>query len=158
MWPRDSGGTQVHVGAIWGWRTIAPGGPFAAVNGHPLSYSQATSTGWKKIMVLMTDGEEEAFTGSNMTGMGQLNDGKIDTTSASTAITNLGTRLSTVCTNMANDGIIIYTIGLGSGGSSNTQLQSCPANGGFFSAATTSNIASIFQQIAASIIHLRLTQ
>jgi hypothetical protein len=54
--------------------------------------------------------------------------------------------------------IIIYTVGLGSGGSSNAQLQSCPANGGFYSSATTSNLDNVFQSIAASIIHLRLTQ
>jgi Flp pilus assembly protein TadG len=158
MWPRDSGGTQVHVGAIWGWRTIAPGGPFAANNGHPLSYSDANTLGWKKIMVLMTDGTEEAFAAPNMTGTGQLTDGKLGTTNASTAINTLGSRLATTCTNMANDGIIIYTIGLGSGGANNDQLQSCPANGGFFSAATTSNLDSVFQNIAASIIHLRLTE
>ena len=47
MWPRDSGGTQVHIGMTWGWRTLSPTGPFTAVNGHPLSYSDATTTGWK---------------------------------------------------------------------------------------------------------------
>src|SRR5271166_2914581 len=44
MWPRDSGGTQVHIGMIWGWRALSSNGPFTAVNGHPLSYSDATTT------------------------------------------------------------------------------------------------------------------
>jgi hypothetical protein len=48
MWPRDAGGTQVHIGMVWGWRTLSPTGPFAANNGHPLSYSDTTTTGWKK--------------------------------------------------------------------------------------------------------------
>jgi Flp pilus assembly protein TadG len=158
MWPRSSGGTQVHVGAIWGWRVLSPNTPFALNNGHPLSYAEANSTGWKKIMVLMTDGTEEAFSPPNLTGTGELTDGKLDTTNPSTAINTLGSRLATICSNMANDGIIIYTIGLGSGGSSNTQLEACPANGGFFSSATTSNLDTIFQNIAASIVHLRLTE
>jgi Flp pilus assembly protein TadG len=158
MWPRDAGGTQVHIGMTWGWRTLSTTGPFTAVNGHPLSYTDATTTGWKKVVVLMTDGEEEWPATDNMTGLGQIGDGKIGTTNTSTAVTNLGTRLSTVCTNMASDNIIIYTIGLGNGGSSNTALQNCAANGGFFEAATPSNLTSVFNDIAKSMIALRLAQ
>jgi hypothetical protein len=158
MWPRDSGGTQVHIGMTWGWRSLSPTGPFTAVNGHPLSYTDATTTGWKKVVVLMTDGEEEWPATDNMTGLGQIADGKIGTTSTSTAVTNLGTRLSSVCTNMAADNVIIYTIGLGSGGSSNTALRNCAANGGFYEAATPSNLASVFNNIAKSMIALRLAQ
>lgn len=158
MWPRDAGGTQVHIGMIWGWRTLSPNGPFTANNGHPLSYTDATTTGWKKVVVLMTDGTEEWPSTDNMTGLGQIDDGKIGTTNTSTAVTNLGTRLSSVCTNMAADNVIIYTIGLGSDGASNTPLQSCAANGGFFSSATTSNLSSVFNNIAKSMIALRLAQ
>jgi len=158
MWPRDAGGTQVHIGMIWGWRALSSNGPFTANNGHPLSYSNATTTGWKKVVVLMTDGTEEWPSTDNMTGLGQIADGKIGTTSTSTAVTNLGTRLSSVCTNMAADNIIIYTIGLGSDGASNTALQNCAANGGFFSSATTSSLSSVFNNIAKSMIALRLAQ
>jgi Flp pilus assembly protein TadG len=158
MWPRDAGGTQVHIGMTWGWRTLSTTGPFTAVNGHPLSYTDATTTGWKKVVVLMTDGEEEWPATDNMTGLGQIDDGKIGTTNTSTAVTNLGTRLSTVCTNMASDNIIIYSIGLGNGGSSNTALQNCAANGGFYEAATPSNLTSVFNNIAKSMIALRLAQ
>ena len=116
----------------WGWRALSPTGPFTAVNGHPLSYSDATTTGWKKVVVLMTDGQEEWPATANMTGLGQIADGKIGTTSStSTAVTNLGTRLASVCSNMAAQGYLIYTIGLGNDGSSNTELQNCAANGGF---------------------------
>src|SRR5439155_19227655 len=121
MWTRDAGGTQVHIGMTWGWRTLSPTGPFTAVNGHPLSYSATTTTGWKKVVVLMTDGEEEWPATANMTGLGQIADGKIGTTSTSTAVTNLNSRLTSVCSNMAAQGYIIYAIGLGPGGSSNTQ-------------------------------------
>ncbi len=159
MWPRDSGGTQVHIGMTWGWRTLSPNGPFAANNGHPLSYSSASTEGWKKVVVLMTDGEEEWPATDNMTGLGQIADGKVGTASStSTAVTNLGTRLSSVCTNMAADNFTIYTIGLGNGGSNNTQLQNCAANGGFFEAATPSNLQKVFNDIAKSLIALRLSQ
>ena len=161
MWPRDAGGTQVHIGMIWGWRALSPNGPFTAVNGHPLSYSNASSTGWKKVVVLMTDGTEEWPATDNMTGLGQLADGKIGTSSSTgTAQTNLGTRLADVCSNMAASGnFVIYTIGLGSDGSSNTDLQNCPGNtGGFFTAATTGNLQAVFQNVAKSLLSLRLTQ
>ena len=84
MWVRDAGGTQVHVGMAWGWRSLSPTGPFTAVNGHPLSYSNATTTGWKKVVVLMTDGQEQWPATANMTGLGQIADGKIGTTSSTT--------------------------------------------------------------------------
>jgi hypothetical protein len=142
----------------WGWRTLSSTGPFASNNGHPLSYTDASNTGWKKVVVLMTDGEEEWPASDNLTGLGQIADGKIGTTSTSTAVTNLGTRLSSVCTNMAADNIIIYTIGLGSGGSSNSALQSCPANGGFYSSAGTNNLTAVFNNIAKSMLALRLAQ
>ena len=160
MWPRDAGGTQVHIGMIWGWRALSSNGPFAANNGHPLSYSNASSTGWKKVVVLMTDGTEEWPSADNITGLGQIADGKIGTTSTGTAVTNLNTRLADVCSNMAASGnFVIYTIGLGTDGASNTDLQNCPGNtGGYFEAATTSNLQTVFQDIAKSLLALRLTQ
>jgi len=168
LWPRDSGGTQVHVGMIWGWRVLSPNGPFTANNGHPLAYDTAQDTGWKKIIVLMTDGTEEwpSFSSTdNLTGLGQIADGKIGTTSATTAVTNLNTRLQSVCTNLlastATNGkpnYMVYTIGLGSDGQSNTQLQNCAGNGGFYSAATAANLTTVFQNIANSIVHLRLSR
>jgi hypothetical protein len=107
----------------------------------------------------MTDGLEEWPATDNMTGLGQLADGKIGTSSStSTAVTNLGTRLASVCTNMAAQGYVIYTIGLGNYGSTNSALQSCAANGGFFEAATPSNLQKVFNDIAQALIALRLTQ
>jgi hypothetical protein len=159
MWVRDSGGTQVHIGMDWGWRTLSPTGPFTAVNGHPLSYTDATATGWKKVVVLMTDGHEQWPATANMTGLGQIADGKIGTTSnTTTAESNLDTRLASVCTNMAAQGYVVYTIGLGNNGATNTELQNCAVNGGFFEAATPSNLNKVFNDIAQALIALRLSQ
>lgn len=160
MWPREEGGTQVHIGMIWGWRALSPNGPFTKVNNHPLDYATQASSGWKKIVVLMTDGAEEWPVSISMTGLGQLADGKIGTTSTTTAASNLDTRLANVCSNMAASGnFVIYTIGLGSDGASNAQLQSCPGNtGGFFEAATPSNLTKVFDDIAKSMLSLQLTK
>lgn len=48
-----SGGTNIHEGAAWGFRTLSPGEPFP--EGNP--YQEATS----KIMIVMTDGENTAY-------------------------------------------------------------------------------------------------
>ena len=163
MWPRDAGGTQVHIGMIWGWRVLSPNGPFAANNGHPLSYSDATTTGWKKAVVLMTDGER------GMAGTDQYDWPRPDRRRQdrhdqqhATAVTNLDTRLASVCSNMAASGdYIIYTIGLGTDGAAATpQLQNCAttSNGGFFEAATPGSLQKVFNDIAKSLIALRLTQ
>jgi Flp pilus assembly protein TadG len=165
LWPKDSAGTQVSIGLIWGWRVLSPNTPFALNDSHPFSYSQANSYGWKKIIVLMTDGTEEWPLSYEDTGLGALSEGKLGTTSSTgTAETNESTRLQTVCNNIkasntgGNSNFIVYTIGLGTDGASNTTLQNCAGNGGFFSAATPTNLATVFQNVAASIIHLRLTQ
>ena len=163
IWPRDAGGTQVHIGAIWAWRVLSPNGPFTpTATGHPLSYTDASSRAWKKVMVLMTDGLEEWPSSSQLTGLGYLSDGKIGTTtSTTTATTNLDARLQSVCANMAAKGILIYTIGLGKDGNegaNNATLQSCPANGGFFVAADPTTLNAAFAQIASSLLTLRLSQ
>jgi hypothetical protein len=48
-----SGGTNIHEGTAWGFRTLSPGEPFP--EGNP--YEEATS----KIMIVMTDGENTAY-------------------------------------------------------------------------------------------------
>lgn len=60
----------------------------------------------------------------------------------------------------ASGDFIIYTIGLGTDGASNTALQNCAttSNGGFFEAATTGNLQTVFQDIAKSLLALRLTE
>jgi Flp pilus assembly protein TadG len=169
MWPRDAGGTQVGIGMIWGWRVLSANGPFPPNNGHPLTYAQESSQVWKKVVVLMTDGTEEWPSADQLTGEGFLQDGKLNTTNnTNTAITSIDNRLASVCTNMALTGnYVIYTIGLGSDGQQNTQLQTCATgqgniagvnNGGFFTPATPANLTAAFQSIAQSILTLRLSQ
>lgn len=159
MWPRDRGGTQVHVGMIWGWRAVSPNTPFnIGADYIPTAYHTA---GWKKVVILETDGTEEWPDTNQYTGLGPLADGKINTSNnTATAQTNLDTRLQNVCTNMKNDGIIIYTIALGSDGANNTTLtQRCPANGGFSVTATNpAGLQAAFDEIAKSLMALRLTQ
>jgi Flp pilus assembly protein TadG len=165
MWPRDAGGTAVNVGMIWGWRTLSPTGPFPANNGHPMTYANANTLGWKKVVVLMTDGTEEWPDANGYTGYGLLYEGKVGTTSNTTTAQNTyDSRLQAICAApsgaMQNGNFIIYTIGLGSDGASNTTLQQCAttSNGGFFTAADTGNLQAVFNNVAQALIALRLSQ
>jgi Flp pilus assembly protein TadG len=160
MWPRDAGGTQVPVGMIWGWRMLSTNGPFPSNNGHPLSYANQATLAWKKAVILMTDGTEEWPSTQQDTGLSYIGDGKIGTTNnTNTAQNNINTRLATLCNNMqASGNFVIYTIGLGSDGASNTQLQQCATSDGGFYAATPSNLNTVFQSIANSLLTLRLSQ
>jgi Flp pilus assembly protein TadG len=174
LWPKDSAGTQVAIGLIWGWRVLSPSTPFPLSDDHPYSYSQTNADGWKKIIVLMTDGTEEWPTTFEDTGLGTLSEGKLGTTSTTNCIpsstgcsteeSNENTRLQTLCDNIkasSYSGVsnyTIYTIGLGSDGASNTTLQNCATKSTYFYPATPTNLATVFQDIAASIVQLRLTQ
>jgi hypothetical protein len=142
---------------------LSANGPFAANNGHPLSYANQATLVWKKAIILMTDGQEEWPDARQDTGLSYIFDGKAGTTSSTgTAVTNLNARLKAVCDNMkASNNFVIYTVGLGSAGATNTELQNCATtnNGGFFVAATsTSALNAGFQQIAKSLLTLRLSQ
>jgi Flp pilus assembly protein TadG len=148
----DAGGTQIHIGMIWGWRMVSPNPPFS--DGHAYN-----TPGWIKAVVLETDGQNELPDSLQLTGLSYLGDGKFGSTNSGTGLTNLNTRLTNVCQNMLNAGIVIYTIGLGATGSSNVALQNCAGNGGkFYGAPTGADLAAAFQSIAVSLNNLRLSK
>jgi uncharacterized protein YegL len=150
----------VPIGMIWGWRMLSANGPFPQNNGHPLTYANQATLAWKKAVILMTDGTEEWPSTQQDTGLSYISDGKIGTTNnTNTAQNNINTRLTTLCNNMkATGNFVIYTIGLGSDGASNTQLQQCATSTGGFYVATPSNLNTVFQSIANSLLTLRLSQ
>jgi hypothetical protein len=148
---RANSGTMIHVGMIWGWRAISPNPPFS--DGRPYN-----SNGWVKAVVLETDGINDVGSSPDFTGLGVLSSGKMGSTNLNTALSNLNGRLTDVCTAMAADGIVIYTVGLGQG-ATNTQLAACAANGGqFYAAPTSADLTSAFQAIANSLNNLRLSK
>ncbi len=155
----DAGGTQIHIGMIWGWRALSPNPPFS--DGLPYK-----TPGWIKAVVLETDGQNELPDANHLTGLSFLADGKFGTTvgctsssCVSTGLSHLDARLQKVCQNMLAQGIVIYTIGLGNTGANNTTLQNCAGNGGkFYAAPTGADLATAFAQIANSLNNLRLSK
>ncbi|MEQ8666816.1 MAG: pilus assembly protein [Rhodospirillales bacterium] len=99
-----NGGTHINWGAIWDWRTISPTEPFT----EGAAYGTADNT---KAVIILTDGANTAYSfvydafgypSDELLGAG------IDT--ASEVEDEIDDRLETICTNMKNAGIVVYTI------------------------------------------------
>ena len=162
----DASGTQIHIGMIWGWRVLSPNPPFSDTQPYAPSGTTLNANGWIKAVVLETDGENELPDAKHLTGLSFLADGKFGTTvgctsssCVNTGLSHLDTRLQKVCQNMLAQGIVIYTIGLGSTAASNTTLQNCAGNGGkFYAAPTGADLSAAFSAIATSLNNLRLSK
>lgn len=137
------GGTNIHMGTVWGFRALSPTAPFT--EGGP--YDQATS----KVMIIMTDGENTAynFCGGTQGSLNgncyhsaygfQYNSNNTSTVSTSggniarmgnpsnvpnsTLVSEMNQRTLDSCANAKAAGISIYTIGL----ATDTVVQSTPA-------------------------------
>lgn len=180
-----NGNTIIPVGMSWGWYLLSPKwqgawGSGMTSNGLPKSYN---TTGNIKAMVFMTDGYNYFFPGA-YTSYKTLLDGELEGTNPSAsnygkkiydeagAEAELDYRTKTICTNMKNDNIIIYTVGFGQTDNVHAMaptgvtpdvdgplLQSCATDASkYFFATSTADINTDFEQIAASLSNLRVQQ
>ncbi len=175
------GNTQINTGLAWGFRMLSPkwrglwGGEMDT-NNLPLDYH---TTLMNKVVILMTDGDNTLtgasgsstsishpgsysaygypdqnimnVSGGECTSGGNCNAGQ----------TEFNNRTLTVCSAMKAQGVIIYTIALGSSVSSTGQtlLRSCATSPSYyFLSPTTNTLTSIFQQIGDSLANLRVSQ
>ncbi len=155
------GNTHINYGAVWGWRLLSPkwrgvwGGDMTTYK-LPLDYA---TPHMNKAAVIMTDGEN-TMSSSVYTAYGWLDDKKLGTSNASSAVTELNNRLSKVCTAMKNAGVIIYTIAF-NGPDTATQnlMKGCASQNAFyFNSPTTAALQSAFKQIGDSLSNLRVSR
>jgi Flp pilus assembly protein TadG len=155
-----NGNTHVVLGATWGWRVLSPGAPYT----EGVAYSDSST---KKILVLMTDGENtvaganNSLNKSQYSAFGYLTEGRLGTTSSTTtAEATLDTMLSTACTNIKAQGIIVYTIGFTITTTNVLNLlrncASSPSN--YYNAQDGTALASAFAAIANDISNLRVSK
>lgn len=104
------GGTNLHEGVMWGWRTLSPEPPFT--EGRPYSDMQN-----RKIIVLMTDGANDIIGLPNMNGSfyspyGYAAAGRLGTTSSNKAdlVAKMNEKTLAACANAKALGIQIYTV------------------------------------------------
>ena len=159
-----TGGTHIPIGLVWGWRLLDQGwrglwGGTMDSNGLPLNYNTPLML---KSVVLMTDGLNTMYTDSqDRTAYGYLSQGRLGTTSdIALAQTNLDSKLSTICTAMKAQGIIIYTV-LYNVNNANTEtlLRNCASQPDYyFKAPDNATLQSAFQAIGASLANLRISK
>lgn len=158
-----SGNTNIPEGVAWGWRTLSPGTPFT----EGRNYDDKDN---KKIMIVMTDGENTYTSSSNhnksrygalgyakpyVGGTGRLG----ATYSSSAYVTTMNNRLTTVCANAKAEGIKIYTVAFRLESNPTTQalLKACASEtGDYFAASDGATLIETFQNIGREISKLRI--
>lgn len=156
-----AGNTHIDLGAVWGWRMLSPrwrglwGGEMDT-NSLPLDYNTPKMN---KAAIIMTDGDN-TIDNSTRGAYWYLSNGKLGTTNQANAETQLDTRLSTVCTRMKNNNIIVYTISFGTvSGSSQTMLRNCASQSDFyFPSPDAATLNNAFKAIGDSLASLRVSK
>lgn len=161
-----SGNTNIPIGMSWGWNTLAPHAPFA--DGVPYN-----EKGHKKVLVLMTDGENtmdqrDTPNDGNYAGTGYIWQGRVlkangaplqqGATSAERTAA-LDSRLALVCENMKAKGIEIYTIRVEVDTGSSALLKTCAtADDYYYDVKSSSTLTTVFESIAGQIAALHLSR
>lgn len=156
-----NGNTHIGLGAVWGWRMLSPrwrglwGGEMDT-NNLPLNYNTPKMN---KAAIIMTDGDN-TIDNSSHGAYWYLSNGKLGTTNSTTAVTQLNTRLSNVCTAMKNNNIIVYTISFGTVNSTSaTMLRNCATQSDFyFPSPDSTTLQAAFQAIGDSLANLRVSK
>jgi Flp pilus assembly protein TadG len=168
--PSSRGGTMGNIGLQAGWMTISPrwrglwgtsAWGTATPAGLPLDYPGPRSS-MTKVIVMMTDGDNSWFDYNrppsfDYTGYGRLSEGRLGTTSGGDATAQINQRMMALCTNIKAQGIVLYTITLGTAGATQSLYRNCatsPAH--YFHAPSAAQLRGSFQEIGSQLSNLRL--
>lgn len=160
------GNTDIPAGLAWGWNVVSPVGPFG--DGKPYKDGE-----WTKIVVLMTDGNNENNAGnaedeSFYSGVGYMWQGRMGETSGSKSKrTELrDQRLAAMCSNLKAagktkaedpDNVVVYTIRVEVKNGSSDVLKNCASDESkFFDVQNVNKLVSVFNEIGGSIQKLRI--
>jgi Flp pilus assembly protein TadG len=134
------GATNQTIGLQWGWLSLLQQAPLNAP-----AESTAAGTSYQHIIVLFTDGLN---TGDRWYGDFSAQSSQVDT------------RMATLCTNIKNSGVTIYTVQIDTDGAGQSAvLPACATDSSsFFMLTDPSQIGPAFAQIATSISKLRVAQ
>ncbi len=163
------GGTEVPIGLAWAWRMLSPqwrdlwGGQMDT-NDLPLDYNTPLMN---KVVVLMTDGDNTVYHnvysayGYPNTG-GQLGASPLPCSSSNCSVgqTRLNQRTTALCNSMKANGILIYTVALGTAVNATSQamLLGCASKPEYyFLSPTTASLQVAFKQIGDSLANLRIS-
>jgi Flp pilus assembly protein TadG len=166
------GPTVIPEGLAWGWRVLSPTEPFTKVEKGPTqpaaTISPYNDARWQKIMVLMTDGENDVLSsGSEVNslngtwysaygrGKQALATNRFGTTTSSATAAALNTAMSTLCTNIKAQKITLYTVAFRVNSSTIlNNLKNCATSEAHYSyAADGVALAQIFNHIGENVIN-----
>jgi Flp pilus assembly protein TadG len=152
------GDTNIPIGLAWGWNVLSPDGPF----GNGVAYDDPE---WTKVVVLMTDGQNQNTANSNpndsfYSGIGYIWQDRIGVGAGSSSTKRrqaLDGRLTELCTNMKNENIVIYTVRVEVNDGESAVLENCASEAdNFKEVADISDLEDTFADIGGSIQKLRL--
>jgi hypothetical protein len=165
-----AGPTLIAEGLMWGWRAISPTEPFTKVEASASFPADTISTynhpRWMKVMVLMTDGDNDLSPGTDTLngtvysaygrGTEILATNRFGSTSSSTKETELDNAMAAACTKIKAQGIELYVTSFGSGVSASTKarLQACATDADNYQHNTSSaDLAAFFNHIGQDVLN-----
>lgn len=165
-----AGPTLIAEGLSWGMRVMSPTEPFTKVEGTASIPASTISTyghpRWQKIMVLMTDGDNDLSPGVDTLngtvysaygrGKETLTTNRFGTTSDSAIETSLDTQLTAVCDQVKALGTKLYVTSFGSGVSASTKsrLESCATDPTYYKHASSSaDLSAFFNHIGEDVLN-----
>jgi hypothetical protein len=165
-----AGNTLIAEGVAWGWRVLSPTEPFTKVEASTSFPADTVSTynhpRWLKIMVIMTDGDNDisagldTLNGTTYTAYGRgkeaLANNRFGTTNSSEVMTKLDEAMSEACTQAKAEGIELYVTSFGSGVSTATRakLQACATDADNYQHASSSaDLSAFFNHIGQDVLN-----
>ena len=162
------GGTNLVEGFMWGWRTLSPRAPFA----DGKAYTERKN---RKIIIMMTDGNNQWLQASNHNGsyyapFGYYTNNRIASglTATQAARNAMDAKALEACNNAKAAGLIVYTIGFDTGSDIDNQgktlLRDCASADSSgtqrltYIATDSADIVEIFNNIARQLGSLRLAE
>ncbi|MDP8916848.1 MAG: pilus assembly protein TadG-related protein [Pseudomonadota bacterium] len=151
-----SGDTYSNVGLMWGWHSLSPLAPFAD--------GAAYGPGIRKIVILMTDGENALYNNGSLNasiygGGAYIGQGRFGITSGTKDERRaaLDKRMVEACTNMKAKGVVVYTIRVEVTTGDGAALKGCATDPTkFYNVAAASDLNATFKTIADSLLNPRI--
>ncbi|WP_232493169.1 pilus assembly protein TadG-related protein [Novosphingobium kaempferiae] len=146
------GGTYLDIGMIWGGRMMSPQGMWQSlVNDDPQNGGEVS-----RHIIFMTDGQmEPSYQIPQAWGM-EYWDRRVTSDGYSNDASRHTSRFLAVCEAIKDKGIRVWVIAFTSGLSSD--LQTCASDDSSFTATSSGELNSAFQEIAKQVGELRVVQ
>lgn len=165
-----NGPTLIAEGLMWGWRAISPTEPFTKVEASASFPADTISTyghpRWLKIMVLMTDGDNDLSPGVDTLngtvysaygrGTETLATNRFGSTASGNKETELDNFMATACSKIKAEGIELYVTSFGSGVSTatRTRLQNCATDlDNYKHASSSADLSAFFNHIGQDVLN-----